>query len=385
MARRSRVAVVHCRTYDATEVGLAVGRTAALLGGMSRFVVPGRSVLIKPNLLAPHLPEKAVTTHPAVVEAVIRCARDAGARPEVGDSPGFHAFAKVAAASGIAAATRAAGAPLVSFDDEEEVGAPEGCLCRKFVVARAVARAPAMISLPKFKTHTFTCVTGAVKNLFGCIPGLKKAELHCRFPDAERFARMLVDLAFTAPARLHLLDAVIAMDGNGPADGEPFPLGLVIAGEDPVAVDSTACRAVGIDPRSIPMLRIGAERGLGNVREEEIEILGEKVAGVHVRGFRAVPPGGRAGSARLPVFVERALKRWFVRRPRILHRACTRCGACVGVCPPRPKALSLRAGGVEIDDRRCILCYCCSEVCPSRAVRLRRGFGAGLLARMVRI
>lgn len=385
MAQRSRVAVVRCRSYDGAAIRPALGRAVELLGGMDRFVVPGRAVLLKPNILAPHPPEKAVTTHPAVVEAAIRLARDAGAAPEVGDSPGFHPLGKSAAASGIAAAAAAAGVPLVAFDDGVEIETPEGCTVKRFVVAGAVRRASAMLSLPKFKTHGLTGISAAVKNLFGCIPGLRKAELHCRFPDPEPFARMLVDLAFTVPARLHLLDAVVAMDGNGPAAGDPFPLGLLIAGEDPVAVDSTACRAAGIDPQRIPLVRIAAERGLGNAREEEIEILGERIETVRVRGFRLVPPGGGAGAHRLSAFAGRAVKRWFARRPRILHRACTRCGACVAVCPPRPKALSLEGGRVRVDDRRCIRCYCCSEVCPSRAVRLRRGFGAGPVARMLKL
>jgi len=382
---RSRIAVVRCRSYDAGETRAAVARAVDLLGGMGGFVVPGQAVLLKPNMLAPHPPGKAVTTHPAVIEAVIRRAKDAGAFPRIGDSPGFHSFAKVAAASGIGAMAAEAGVPLVPFDEEEEIRAPEGCLIRKFVVARAVVRAPALISLPKFKTHNLTGITAAVKNIFGCIPGLKKAELHCRFPDRERFSRMLVDLGLTVPARLHILDAVVGMDGNGPGAGDPFLIGFIIAGADPVAVDSTACRAVGIDPLSVPMLRIAAERGLGKAREDEIEILGEKAGDVRVSGFRAVPAEGREGPACMPDFVARAIKGWFARRPRILHRACTRCGACIGVCPPGPKALSLEGGRVRIEDRRCILCYCCNEICPARAIRLRRGFGAGMLARMMRL
>jgi uncharacterized protein (DUF362 family)/Pyruvate/2-oxoacid:ferredoxin oxidoreductase delta subunit len=383
MDRRSRIAVVRCRSYDAGEVRAAIARAVDLLGGMGGFVVPGKAVLLKPNMLSPHPPEKAVTTHPAVVEAVIRCARDAGAFPEIGDSPGFHAFAKVATASGIGALAGETGVPLVPFDEEEEIRAPEGCLMKKFVVARTVVRAPVLISLPKFKTHNFTCITAAVKNIFGCIPGLKKAELHCRFPDRERFARMLADLGLSVPARLHILDAVVGMDGNGPGAGDPFPIGLIIAGADPVAVDSTACRVVGIDPLRVPMLRIAAERGLGNAREEEIDIRGEKLGDVRVSGFRAIPPEGRDGPPFMPAFVVWAIKGWFARRPRILRGECTRCGACVGVCPPSPKALTIEGGRVRVDRSRCILCYCCNEICPARAIRLRRGFGAGLLARMM--
>lgn len=383
MNSMSVVAVARCASYDAGEVRAAVGRALDLLGGMGRFVVPGAGLLLKPNMLAPQPPEKAVTTHPAIVAAAASLAREAGASPRIGDSPGFHSFAKAAAASGIAAMAAAGRIPLVPFDDGEEIRTPPGGLVSSFVVSRAAARAPAIVSLPKFKTHNLTGITASVKNLFGCIPGLRKAEFHCRFPDADRFAAMLVDLAFALPARLHILDAVVAMDGDGPGAGDPFPLGLVIAGGDPVAVDSTACRAAGIDPLSIPMLRIAAERGLGTARADGIEIRGDTPAATP--GFRAPAAGGGKGPAILPDPVARAVKGWFARRPRVDRGLCTLCGACAGVCPARPKAISIRGGRVAIDDRRCILCYCCSEICPSRAIRLRRGRGAGLLARALGI
>jgi uncharacterized protein (DUF362 family)/Pyruvate/2-oxoacid:ferredoxin oxidoreductase delta subunit len=335
-------------------------------------------------MLSPNPPEKAVTTHPAVVAAAAVIVKSAGAIPAIGDSPSFYAFSRVAEESGIREAAVETGTPLVSFDEEVEIDTPQGCRMRKLVVARAATRADAVISLPKFKTHNLTCVTAAIKNTFGCIPGLKKAEMHLRFSTIERFSRMLAEIVLSLPSRLYILDAVIGMDGNGPGAGDPFRLNLIIAGMDAVAVDSTACRVVGIDPMKLPMIRAAEECGVGNAAEDNIEITGEPLADVRVPGFRYTPPGLGAGNLfPIPEFAARRFKSWFLLRPRFLHGVCTRCGSCIAMCPARPKALSMKDGRVAIDDRACIRCYCCSEICTSRAVILRRGPAAGALARLL--
>lgn len=383
---RSKIAVVKCPSYDPGAVTAALQRAVDLLGGMSRFFSAGSSVLIKPNMLSPDPPEKAITTHPTLVKAVAELVSSAGGTPSIGDSPGFYTFKRVAAASGIARAAEESGASLAPFEEGIEITTAKNCLLRKIVVAREVAGSDAIVSIPKFKTHTLTYVTAAVKNLLGCIPGLKKAEMHFRFPDNERFSRMLVDICLSIPVKLHILDAVVGMDGDGPNAGEPFPMGLIMAGSDPVALDSTACRAVGIDPMTIPMLSIGQKCGLGHAAEGGIEIVGESIDAVRVSGFKAVLPGADVGRLLpLPQFLLRCIRRWVVKRPRIVHEACTRCGACVEVCPARPKALAMEKRGVAVDDRNCILCYCCSEMCPSKAIVLKRGFAAGIVARILKL
>lgn len=383
---RSRIAVVRCGSYGPASVTAALHTAIELLGGMSRFFSAGSSVLIKPNMLSPDPPEKAITTHPALVRVVAELVSSAGGTPSIGDSPGFYTFRRVAAASGIAQAAEEAGAALAPFETGVEIAAAESCLMKKIVVARAVAESDAIISIPKFKTHSLTYITAAVKNLLGCIPGLKKAEMHFRFPDNERFSRMLVDICLSIPVKLHILDAVVGMDGDGPNAGDPFPMGLIMAGTDPVALDSVACRVVGIDPMTIPMLRMGQECGLGHAAEEGIEIVGEPIDDVRVDGFRAILPGADAGRLLpLPKTLLRCIRRWVVKRPRIIREACTRCGACVEVCPARPKALAMEKGGVAIDDGNCILCYCCAEMCPSKAIMLKRGFAAGIVARILKL
>jgi uncharacterized protein (DUF362 family)/NAD-dependent dihydropyrimidine dehydrogenase PreA subunit len=383
---RSKIAVIKCSSYDPASVKAALQKAVDLLGGISRFVGTGASVLIKPNMLSPDPPEKAITTHPAVVRAVAELVSSDGGTPSIGDSPGFYSFKRVAAASGIAKAAEEAGARLTPFETGVEIATAENCLLKKIVVAQAVAGSDAIISVPKFKTHSLTYITAAVKNLLGCIPGLKKAEMHFRFPDNERFSRLLVAICLSIPVRLHILDAVVGMDGDGPNAGNPFPMGLIMAGADPVALDSVACRVVGIDPMTVPMLSIGQECGLGHATEDGIEIVGESIDDVRVDGFKAVPPGADVGKLLpLPEVVLRCIRKWVVKRPRIMRGACTRCGACVEVCPAKPKALNITAGGISVDDRNCILCYCCAEMCPSKAINLRRRLGAGIVARLLKL
>ncbi len=381
----SKVALVKCDSYEQYAIKKSVAKAVELLGGIGRFITANQNVLIKPNMLSPQPPERAITTHPAVVEAVIDLVKSAGAIVSIGDSPGFYKFSSSAKVSGISQVADRTGVKLTPFDKEEQIATAEGCFMKRLTVARAAVKADAIISTPKFKTHNLTYITGAIKNLFGCIPGLKKSEMHFRFPDNEQFSRMLVDIALSVPVRLHIVDAVVGMDGNGPSAGDPFKIGLIIAGTDPVAVDSVACRVVGIDPSTIPMIRIGEECKLGVAAEDGIEIVGEPLESARVKGFRNIRKRTESGRLLpLPQPLLKRIQRWIVRRPRINHNLCTLCGACMEICPARPKALSIRHGRVAINDERCILCYCCNEICPSRAVNLKRGFAAALMAKLLR-
>jgi ferredoxin len=163
-------------------------------------------------------------------------------------------------------------------------------------------------------------------------------------------------------------------------------MGLIIAGMDPVAVDSTACRVIGIDPLSIPMIKTGVRCRLGVADESSIDIVGESLGSVSVPGFRPTPKGFEPGHLLpIPPSLFSAFKNWIIRRPRFNHGACTRCGACVKICPAKPKALTIKDGRIVINDHDCILCYCCYEVCPSAAITLKRGFAASLLAMLLKI
>lgn len=258
-----RVALVRCASYDSDEVAAAIRRGFALLGGAERFVSPGEQIVLKPNLLVPRTPNRAVTTHPSVFRAVADELQSAGAILTYGDSPGFGTTEAAARRAGIAAAAKSLSIPVADFGTGESIPFPDGHLIKHFTIARGVAVADGLISLPKMKTHGLTRMTGAIKNQFGCIPGTLKAEFHARLPNADFFSQMLVDLNRCLGPRLFVMDGVVAMEGNGPQGGTPREMNVLLLSDDPVALDTTVCRMMALDPKLVPPLVYGERLGLG--------------------------------------------------------------------------------------------------------------------------
>lgn len=366
------VAIVRCRSYDRHEVEDAVFRALELLGGFQRFVPKaGAGVLIKPNLLAPRPRECRVTTDPEVVRAVALEAERRGCDVSYGDSPGFGGAARVMAASGYTEIMADLKARPVEFS--EPVGT-QGISIRNIELAREVLSADAVINVAKAKTHGQMTMTLAVKNLFGCVIGTAKAAWHLRAGvDRSQFARILVEVAAAARARLHILDAVIGMEGNGPGSGTPRPFGAILASEDPVALDRVACDLLGVPEQAVPIFDAARRLGFGEPHLRKIELVGDDPSTLRVADWRLPVPKGLHRFVPLPEGVMRAAQRLFVPEPVFDAKLCSSCGLCVKACPPgclRPRPQKPPA----IDRRRCIRCLCCQEVCPQGAVGIRGGW-----------
>jgi len=364
------VALVRCDSYDAADVEPAVRRGIELLGGIDRFVSPGESILLKPNLLVPRDPARAVTTHPAVFRAVARRFIDAAAAVTYGDSPGFGQPAFVARRAGLTPMAEELGLDAADFTRGRAIPFPQGRLIKRFTIAEGAAAADGIVSLPKLKTHGLTRITGAIKNQYGCIPGALKAEFHARLPDVDRFSQMLVDLNRLLRPRLYVMDGIVAMEGNGPQNGSPRSLNVLLFSDDPVALDATVCDIIGLDRRLVLPIVHGSAAGLG--RAIGVEIVGEPVASFIVSDFdvnrRPASTTGKPGR------YSRLARRFIVPRPVVRPERCTRCGTCVEVCPVEPKAIRFPG-----EDRSrppvhrydaCIRCYCCQEMCPEGAIEL---------------
>lgn len=374
----STVALVRCQDYEEVTVHEAVGRALSLLGGASRFVRPGEHLLLKPNLLVGSAPEQAVTTHPSVFAAVATHLAEAGARLSYGDSPAFGSTRAAARKSGLADVEGDLGIARADFSGSRTVSFAEGRLIKQFEIAAPVLDADGLVSLPKLKTHALMRMTGAVKNQFGCVSGVRKGEFHARMPDGERFAQMLVDLNRLLRPRLFLMDGVVGMEGNGPRGGDPRHLGVLLASEDPVALDTVVCRIIGLDPRLVGTITWGEAWGLGTA--SGLDLLGDPVEAFATPDFvvnrsRGSTTGGQGWKGRLA-------RDRLVPRPVIDGALCTACGTCVDMCPVTPKAVDFPHGARSRDgdgDRtppahsydRCIRCYCCQEVCPERAIYVR--------------
>ncbi|MDI7275193.1 MAG: DUF362 domain-containing protein [Anaerolineae bacterium] len=410
------VSIVRCPDYDAARVEQALRRALDLLGGLGQFVRPGQRVLLKPNLLRASPPEAAATTHPAVVRAAVRLVQEAGATPVIGDSPGGGLtpalLRRVYRKTGMIQVAEETGAELCYDISAVQVPNPNGALLKLIDLMAAVAQADAVINLSKLKTHNLTRLTGAVKNLFGVVPGVLKAAYHARLPKARDFSAGLVDIMLCVSPVLSIMDAIVAMDGNGPSGGDPFAGGVLLASADAIAEDVVAMSLVGWEPRTSPPLQVAAERGLTSARLEDIQLCGDPLESVLFRGFRPgtatqVDPGllpRRLRRYLMPLLAVRSTngvsttsaevppeaydvgtlpgptRAWALRQMLVMPRAgsgCTGCGHCARHCPVQ--AITIVDGRARMDPDRCIRCYCCHELCPELAVELRRPWLGRLL------
>lgn len=365
----NRVSLASLTGYHPAEVAAAMAAVLAPLGGMEAFVRPGQRVLIKPNLLAGKPPEKAVTTHPEVVRAVIALVQRAGAMAVVGDSPGIGNCRQVARKSGILAVIEESGAELAPFDESQPVRCNDGTF-HHLELARDLLAADVIINLPKLKTHQMMGLTCAVKNMFGAVVGMRKPRLHLQAgTDKAFFARMLLDLCDHLRPALSIVDAGLAMEGDGPGSGDPVWIGALLAGSEPLAVDAVALELLGFRPDSCWTQRVARDLKRPGSRLEEITVVGANPADLRPARFR--PAKTTDVNFGLPPFLKNRLKRSLSALPTVAEKECEVCGLCARHCPP--EAMQIRENRLRIDHRRCIACFCCQELCPKGAILTRQG------------
>ncbi len=370
------VSIVRCQTYDPKEIQKALRFSLDLIGGMGSFVKRGDRVLLKPNLLYGKAPEKAVTTHPSIIQGMIELVKEQGGIPILGDSPGMGHAVTVAQKSGIKEVTDAMGCPIVEFNRPVLPAGKKGNLFKNIEIDQAVLEADVIINLPKWKTHAQMLLTLGVKNLFGCIPGPRKAMWHLQAGrDTLLFAQILVDVYQLIQPTLTLLDGVVGMEGNGPNNGDPIPIGLLLASTDPLCLDQIVCDLLGMGRMSLWTNRAAFERGLGRV---DIEVRGESIEKGKVSHFRFPHPIRMDWY--LPDFLKKGLIDALHTRPEIDEERCKHCHQCMEICPP--KALRQEEKRLIFDYGQCIRCFCCQEICPEGAITLQEGWALKLYHRI---
>ncbi len=354
--------------YELSGLRHAVIELLEPIGGMSAFIRHGDRVLLKPNMLSAKEPDMAVTTHPALVQVVAELVREAGGVALIGDSPGFGSFLRVAEKTGMCDAGRNSGATLVEF--KEAVELQGSGMFRSIRLARDYFEADKIINLPKLKTHEMMTMTCAVKNLFGAVIGTEKAGWHLKAGSSRiLFARLLLEIYQIKKPVLNIVDAVYAMEGNGPGSGDPIKLGLLIAGENPVAVDVIAGRLAGIPAELLYIEREAIDVGLAGAVFTDIKLCGTPIETIPKVCFKL--PDGLDTQFGLPDFIVKALKLHLTAYPAADQESCVLCGVCRDACPPG--AISIKKSGLSIDNSRCIRCWCCRELCPHDAMQTSRG------------
>ncbi|MDD4899963.1 MAG: DUF362 domain-containing protein, partial [Candidatus Omnitrophica bacterium] len=321
---KAQVALVKCAGYEPAVVSKAVKQAVELIGGLNKYIPPGSRVLVKPNLLMAKEPEFAIDTHPEVVRAVVKILKEINCRVVIGDGPsvwGSQAedIDSVYEKSGIRKVALEEGAELVKFEKKRWRG--------KFPLTGWLDECDCFVNLPKLKTHEFTVMTAAVKNLFGLIPGNFKTELHKQYFYPEDFSRILLDIYLEAKPHLTIIDGVSVIEGDGPAtSGKKRSLNLLLAGENCLALDFVAAKIMGVDPLEVPTNKEGVARGLGIGGMKDIEILGESIESLNLRPFilpaasmlRKVPP--------VLVKLARKLLKFY---PCVEKDNCVKCAACI--------------------------------------------------------
>jgi uncharacterized protein (DUF362 family) len=374
----SKVAIVRCKNYQEDRVERAVSKCINLLGGISNLINKNEKVFIKPNLLRASLPENLIITHPTIIKSIAKLVLNLGAKVIIGDSPGGNfnktSLSKVYELSGLKDISEEIGAMLNWDTNYSVISNPEGKLVKSFEIIDAVSKTDKLISISKLKTHGFTYVTGAVKNLFGLIPGLKKIGFHTKFPNVDHFSEMLLDLYILTRPALNIMDAVIAMEGKGPSAGDAKKVGLILASDDAISLDLVATHIIGINPFKVPTLKNAIKRNIITGKIDDIEILGEKIDSVRVLDFKP-PPKERTDFWFYPPII----RKWAVRNLNLIpfiKSSCIGCGVCMKNCPAN--AIKIILIGKEakkkanIDLKKCIRCYCCHELCSEKAVELKK-------------
>ena len=375
--RQTPVALVQAQDYEPALIQAAVQKLFASLR-LDPDLFREKRVLIKPNLLMRRRPEEATTTHPQVLIAVIRQIQQLGVRQiVVADSPGgLYTPAQlkgIYSVCGVQGACEQTGAELNLEVGYGAVPTVNPRCCQEFNLIDPVRQADVVVSVGKLKTHCMTGLSGGVKNLFGCIPGLQKPQMHYRYQNKNDFGSMLVDLAQTVAPVLTIMDAVESMEGDGPSGGSVRHTGCLIGSENPFCLDLMLSELIAMNPDRIPTVQESIRRGLCPSDFGELVILNPDGLPTRIPDYLHPNTKTVDFSGNVPPFLAPAVQ-WSARhllapRPRIDPNQCIGCGKCAESCPP--SAIRVERGRAVIRYRSCIRCYCCHEMCPVRAIHIR--------------
>lgn len=379
------VHIEEIKDYDLNRIIAFVQKVAQREGLWSKLeTMQVKKILLKPNLLGPHIPEKAVTTHPIVVEAMITILQERGFEVFIGDSPGGNIdISNLWDVTGMKALADKYGIKLLRFGEKGVVKLSSGEF--ELVLDKQVIDFQAIFNLCKYKTHSLTLVTGAVKNLFGVVPGLTKSDYHRLYPQPNKLAELIVKIYVELRDKLilNIMDGIIGMEGEGPSSGSPRNFGLMLASVSGSALDYTAARMLGYQAELIPTVKMSL--AVDAVKPEEIIVPDRWKSFVFKNTKIGKPSISSAFINAMPRFIQKIFFRVFDYYPAF-NSNCTLCLVCMNGCPV--EAISLIDSSSQaaerkllIDRKKCIKCMCCQEFCQYKAINLKKTFLARLILR----
>ena len=372
--RKPVVSLAACKSYAPEELKTALLKAFTGLGGIEKYVTAGANIVLKPNLVMGKSPSACATTNPEFIKQLAVILKEHGARVFIAESPGGpYTPARLDAvynACGITGAAAEAGIILNYETDVVKKENPGGRLLKTIELVKPLAEADFIINLPKPKSHGQMTYTGAVKNMFGAVAGVFKADYHMRMSEYDTFANAIIDIFLCVKPRLTIMDAVMGMDGNGPTNGKPRHIGLICAAEDAFALDLAMLDILGLDPRKVPVMKQGMLRNLCASDISEIEIKGDSPEIFSIDDFRF--PSAEAINFFHANFLFKPFARFFKPYPYFLRDKCISCGECARSCPA--EIIIMKDKKPYADLTKCVRCFCCQELCPADAVEIGRSF-----------
>ena len=362
-----------CDNYNVNEIRSKLEESIEFLGGFDKYFKSGEKVLLKVNLLMKKTPQEATTTHPAFVQALASLLVDKGLEVIIGDSPGGpyneNALRGIYKATGMIQAAQSSGASLNDDYETVEIHRDDAKILKRSTVIRAMTKVDKVVSVSKLKTHSMAVFTGAVKNMFGTIPGIMKAQYHLTMPRKEDFADMLVDVCQNASPVLSFMDGIVGMEGAGPSAGDPIHIGAVLVSDSPYHLDQVASKLVGIN--GVPTIEATNARGLTRTDMADIEYAKMTPEEFGIRSIKKPKAAGLGFIDKfLPSKTARAIEKKILPKPSFDFDKCVKCGECERACPP--EAITINEKGPVVDLNKCIRCFCCQELCSFKAVTVQR-------------
>ncbi len=369
----NQVCILKCDHYEESQIEQQIEALFDHFGGIEQFVKPGDKVLLKPNLIARKSPDTMAVTHPMVVKAVAKLVLSAGGVVTIADSPGGiykeSYLDRIYEAAGLKKLAEELPVRLNYDVGYQDVSVDIHGKKRKFSIINPVLENDIIINLPKLKTHVMANYTGAVKNLFGVIPGLTKAEYHYKYPQKEEFFSLITDLCSYVKSVFTVMDGISMMEGDGPSNGTPKPAHVLLGARDPFALDEIALQLIGFQREEVLTAKIAWDKGYTS--REEIVVLGQPVEDSVIKDVKKPNIQSITFEKKIPAFLNRWIRSFLNPAPQIVEDRCILCGNCATICP----AQVLKTKGNKMiltDSKKCIKCYCCHEMCPKDAIYIRK-------------